>query len=187
MVRALFCLGLSLFALGCSSTHRDADDSGVSFDARPAVDGGDLDTGLDGMSPPPPPSMLCEPRPGDRPCQSCLKENCCEALTACQADENCQCVQRCTRMGGREARACLMSECGGPGPVASALRGCRLELCAEPCGSGGGGDMDGGTRPMRDGGTRPMRDGGTRPMRDGGTRPMRDGGTRPMRDGGMEP
>ena len=38
---------------------------------------------------------VCDPVPGEDPCETCAKENCCDELMACQGVEDCECMSEC--------------------------------------------------------------------------------------------
>ncbi len=77
---------------------------------------------------------LCEPAPGDDACTACNKENCCDELTTCLADEDCACAVGCISLGG-DPFTCLQ-QCGVNGfpPALQALAGCTMGSCGMECG-----------------------------------------------------
>ena len=74
---------------------------------------------------------ICDPVPGDDPCDACTKLSCCPQLMACEADATCSCFIGCVE-GGGDPFGCS-GECGadlfGAGATA------ELVTCSSgPCG-----------------------------------------------------
>lgn len=77
---------------------------------------------------------LCPPEPNDDDCAVCNKQNCCDELMACQADEGCGCISACVAMGGTPME-CGMQCMVNPmqNDALKALRQCNQMLCEESC------------------------------------------------------
>lgn len=73
---------------------------------------------------------ICDPSPEDGDCNLCTKQNCCEQLTACDADVTCNCVISCVDDGG--APDACQSECGAA-PLFDALTSCVISSCILQC------------------------------------------------------
>ena len=77
----------------------------------------------------------CEPDAADDECATCVKENCCPALEACNADPDCTCFQECAQKnpGIPGALQCGM-DCGvnplDAGTPTGQLAGCTQMECA---------------------------------------------------------
>ena len=78
----------------------------------------------------------------DSECQLCLAENCCEELTACAGDDDCNCFNTCLNEGNGGMQCTEM--CGIDNPMQipgfGDLRSCTMDSCGDFCEMGGGGN-----------------------------------------------
>jgi hypothetical protein len=78
----------------------------------------------------------CPTDDDDNGCEVCAKQNCCEELTTCQADPDCDCISDCTVQRGSAAldtcrTICMAAE---PQPELDALGVCATEAdCTAAC------------------------------------------------------
>jgi hypothetical protein len=110
------------------ATTGAGDDAGADTGAGM---GGDEDTGAGddattGMA-----GGICDPVPGDDPCNACTKLSCCPQLMACLADEACSCFMECADAGG-DPFGCS-SDCGADLFGAGAT-GDLVSCSSGPCG-----------------------------------------------------
>jgi hypothetical protein len=81
-------------------------------------------------------SNACPAAAGDQPCDTCLKQQCCSQITACNADSTCvQTAQTCSNSCNDNSCLTSCAQQSGDGP-AIALAACAAGPCAN-CGSAG--------------------------------------------------
>jgi hypothetical protein len=80
-------------------------------------------------------SGVCQPAPGESQCTTCAKQNCCNDVTACDADMNCTCWIVCNETNPGNPQACFQ-QCGAPDATTQALAQCAGMACQNECGPG---------------------------------------------------
>jgi hypothetical protein len=80
------------------------------------------------------PSGVCDPAPGDDACDECVKDSCCDRLTACMEDAGCVCVLECVEADEGDSAQCH-TQCGAEQPIIAfgQLLGCTQAMCAAEC------------------------------------------------------
>jgi hypothetical protein len=76
---------------------------------------------------------MCPPDPNDDPCDACTKASCCDEVTACFANPDCECVALCID-GGLDEIECF-GQClvNGPPAELGPLGECVTNNCADQC------------------------------------------------------
>ena len=72
----------------------------------------------------------CELDDDDDDCETCVKDQCCQALLLCEEEPGCVCMESCVE-SGMSFPECT-EECE-PGPFYAFLSGCRAALCIGEC------------------------------------------------------
>ena len=111
-----------------SSTMTTSDTTDSSGGADSSSGGSGSDSGTTGTA-------MCEIAPDDDACAVCTKENCCAELTACEANEDCNCLVQCVNEMGLGMLAQCQMDCmiqGFP-PGSLDLQMCNGANCMTEC------------------------------------------------------
>jgi hypothetical protein len=73
----------------------------------------------------------CEPAPNDDECTSCLKDNCCDAFTACFSDPDCACMATCLQEGNDPQVCAPQCMVNGFPPELQGLAACMMQSCQQ--------------------------------------------------------
>lgn len=78
---------------------------------------------------------LCLIAPGDDACTTCNKNNCCDQVLACAADEKCVCFFGCVNNGMMPVQCAQLCMVGQPGqnPAIAGLFECTNANCGDEC------------------------------------------------------
>jgi hypothetical protein len=131
-----------------ASTTTPADTSAGDASATTAVESsgdtaGPVDTGSGSESGPSESTGMqgspCDPDPADDACNMCVKTNCCDEITACVNDPECQCFQECagSMRGGFEVIMICGDQCGvedpNNHPTIGPMLSCTTGSCLVQC------------------------------------------------------
>jgi len=120
--------GTTSTSTSTSTTGTTADTTGTTADTTGTTGTTAATTGTTG-------GAACPGDPGDDACTSCLKTNCCDEITACDADAKCTCFFTCVGEGKSPVECAGTCMVGNPGqnPAIAGTFECTNASCSNEC------------------------------------------------------
>ena len=78
-------------------------------------------------------ALTCDPSDQDTSCTTCLKDSCCDEITACEADTECTCMALCELLGQGINCEDMCGADAPSNPLFVELVSCGAQSCAMAC------------------------------------------------------